>query len=338
MMGGIRRLLGFSDGEEEETIASNITQLVGRTPLVELKKIMEKDMLEARVIGKMEFFQPLGSIKDRGALSMIEDAEEKGLIRAGISTVVTHTSGNLGIGMAFIAIQKGYRFTAVVPGDGYSLEKQILLKYLGADVVHCDPNLGVKGIYDKLYEVCSAIPDSHLIDQFTNPANPGAHFRNTGPEIWKDTGGRIDVLVCGVGSGGTFSGTGKYLKMKNPHVKVIVVEPSESPVLSGGQAGRHLIQGIGAGVITDVMDTSIIDEIITVSSEEAIKNSRRLASEEGILAGISSGAALAASLRVAGRSENKGKMVVTIFPSGGERYMRTQLFAEAREYCEKMNA
>ncbi|KAF8697594.1 hypothetical protein HU200_035780 [Digitaria exilis] len=347
---------------QQEHIASNITQLVGWTPLVELKRIVEKDDVNARIVGKLEFYQPLCSVKDRGALRMIEDAEEKGLISPGSTTLVEPTSGNMGIGLAYIALLRGYRFVAVMPAE-YSLDKQILLRYLGADVVLTDPTLGFQGQLDKLEQLKKEIPNVHVLDQFANAANPEAHFTCTGnsykgssnmkekmsfcmiiahvhlyvgPEIWKDTAGKVDIFVAGSGTGGTVSGVGKYLKMKNPALKVICVEPAESPVISGGKPSRHKIQGVGPGFVPKNLDTSVTDEIITVTAEDAMASAKRLAREEGLLVGISSGANLAACLKVASREENKGKMIVTVFPSGGERYINSDLFAAAREECIAM--
>ncbi|OAY83965.1 Bifunctional L-3-cyanoalanine synthase/cysteine synthase D1, partial [Ananas comosus] len=342
---GIPSLLGSRGEDGEEHIASNITeslkwrklnhtcyliQLIGWTPLIELKRIANKDGINARVIGKFESYQPLSSVKDRSALRMIEDAEEKGLISPGVTTLVESTSGNLGIGLMYIALQKGYKFIAVTFAK-LSLDKQILLKYLGAEVSLTDPALGFKGIFDRIEELKKEIPNVHVLNQFTNPANPEAHFRWTGPEIWHDTAGKVDIFVAGVGSGGTLSGAGKYLKMKNPDIKIICVEPAESAVISGGEPGSHKIQGIGAGFIPENVDTSCIDEVVAVTSDEAMANARRLATEEGLLVGISSGANVAACLKVAAREENKGKMIVTMFPSGGERYVNSELFAQVRE-------
>ncbi|KAF3333415.1 Cysteine synthase [Carex littledalei] len=318
-----------------EHIASNMSELIGWTPLVELKKITQKVGLDARLVAKLEFYQPLSSVKDRSALRMIEDAEEKGLIKPGVTTLVEPTSGNLGIGIILVAIQKGYRFIAVMPAQ-YSLDKQILLRWLGAEVQLTDPTKGIDGLIERTEELKKQIPNVHVLDQFTNPANPDAHFRWTGPEIWEDTAGKIDIFVAGSGSGGTVTGVGKYLKTKNPNIKIVCVEPAESPVISGGEPGPHKIQGVGAGMIPENLDTSVIDEVVTVSSEEAMANARRLAVEEGVLGGISSGAALAASLKLAAKEENKGKMIVMVLPSGGERYANSILFEEVKEECVKM--
>ncbi|CAN6215087.1 unnamed protein product [Urochloa humidicola] len=257
---------------------------------------------------------------------MVEDAEEKGRISPCITTLVEPTSGNMGIGLAYIAVLRGYRFLAVMPAE-YSLDKQILLRYLGAEVVLTDPTLGFQGQLDKVEQLKKEIPNVHVLDQFANAANPEAHFTWTG---------KVDIFVAGSGTGGTISGVGKYLKMKNPAVKVICVEPAESPVISGGKPSRHKIQGVGPGFVPKNLDTSLIDEIITVTAEDAMANARRLAREEGLLVGISSGANLAACLKVASREENKEKMIITVFPSGGERYMTSDLFAAVREECIAM--
>uniref|UniRef100_A0A0D3GHX7 cysteine synthase n=1 Tax=Oryza barthii TaxID=65489 RepID=A0A0D3GHX7_9ORYZ len=293
---GIPSLLSSS----EENIASNITQLIGWTPLVEMKNIAKNEGVQARLVGKMEAYQPLCSVKDRSALRMIEDAEEKGLIIPGVTTLIEPTSGNLGIGLVLVAVQKGYRFIAVMPAK-YSLDKQMLLRFLGAELILTDPAIGFNG-----------------------------------PEIWKDTAGKVDVFVASVGSGGTLTGVGRYLKMKNPSINIVCVEPSESPVISGGSPGPHKIQGTGAGFIPEILDKSVIDEVVTVSTEESMAMARRLAKEEGLLVGISSGANVAACIKIAAREENKGKMIVTMFPSGGERYMNSDLFAPVREECDNM--
>ncbi|BAF19798.1 cysteine synthase-like [Oryza sativa Japonica Group] len=319
----------------EENIASNITQLIGWTPLVEMKNIAKNEGVQARLVGKMEAYQPLCSVKDRSALRMIEDAEEKGLITPGVTTLIEPTSGNLGIGLVLVAVQKGYRFIAVMPAK-YSLDKQMLLRFLGAELILTDPAIGFNGMMDKVEELMKSIPNSHCLNQVTNPANPEAHFMWTGPEIWKDTAGKVDVFVASVGSGGTLTGVGRYLKMKNPSINIVCVEPSESPVISGGSPGPHKIQGTGAGFIPEILDKSVIDEVVTVNTEESMAMARRLAKEEGLLVGISSGANVAACIKIADREENKGKMIVTMFPSGGERYMNSDLFAPVREECDNM--
>uniref|UniRef100_I1NYL5 Tryptophan synthase beta chain-like PALP domain-containing protein n=2 Tax=Oryza glaberrima TaxID=4538 RepID=I1NYL5_ORYGL len=316
-----------------ECIASNITQLIGWTPLIELKNIAKKDGIAARLVGKIEPYQPLSSVKDRSALRLIEDAEERGLISPGITTLAGVTSGNLGIRVAFVAAQKGYKFIAVMPAK-LSIDKQILLRYLGVEVILVDPALnGFKGLLDRVEQLKKDMENVFVIDQFTNPANPDAHFRWTGPEIWKDTAGKVDIFVAASGSGGTVTGVGRYLKMKNPSIKLICVEPAESAVISGGEPAFHNIQGIGPGFIPEILDRSQIDEIVTVTTQEAMDMARRLAREEGLLVGISSGANAAAILKVAAREENKGKMIVTMFSSGGERYLNSELFAQVKEEC-----
>ncbi|KAJ1278596.1 hypothetical protein BS78_04G091000 [Paspalum vaginatum] len=320
-----------------ECIASNITQLIGWTPLIELKNIAKKDGINARLIGKIEPYQPLSSIKDRSALRLIEDAEEKNLISPGITTLVAVTSGNLGIGVAFVAAQKGYKFVAVMPAK-MAIDKQTLLRYLGVEVILVDPAInGFEGLLDRVEQLKNETENVYVLDQFTNPANPDAHFRWTGPEIWKDTEGKVDMFVAAYGSGGTLTGTGRYLKMKNPSVKLICVEPAESAVISGGKPAYHKIQGIGPGFVPEILDTSQIDETITVTSQEAMDTARRLAMEEGLLVGISSGANAAACLKLAAREENKGKMIVTMFSSGGERYLNSELFEQVKEECVNMN-
>ncbi|KAK8939379.1 Cysteine synthase [Platanthera guangdongensis] len=309
--------------------------LVGWTPLLELNNIVEKDRLHIRLVAKLESYQPLCSVKDRGALRMIEDAEEKELITPGITTLVGPTSGNLGIALAFIAIRKGYKFIAIMPAN-YSLERRMLLRHLGAHVILTDPKVGVKGIFDVADQLTEKDPNLFVLDQTTNPANPEAHFLSTGPEIWKDTAGKVDIFVCGSGSGGTITGAARFLKMKNPAIKVICVEPAESAVISGGEPGPHGIQGLGPGFVPEILDICLIDEIITVTTEDALAYARRLALEEGLVMGISSGAALVACLKIAKREENHGKMIVTVFPSAGERYLSTELFADIREECINM--
>ncbi|KAG8069656.1 hypothetical protein GUJ93_ZPchr0006g41954 [Zizania palustris] len=335
---GLPSLLSYSSsegGNGQEHIASDVTELIGWTPLVELKRIAKKDGVDARIVGKIEAYQPLCSVKDRSALRMIEDAEEKGLITPGVTTLVEPTSGNLGLGLVLVALHKGYRFIAVMPGQ-YSFDKQVLLRYMGAEVFLTDPALGFQGLVDKTKQLKKELPNVHVLNQFANPANQDAHIRWTGPEIWKDSAGKVDIFVAGSGSGGTISGVGKYLKMQNPAVKIICVEPAESPVISGGEPGKHKIQGIGPGFLPDMLDTSVIDEVVTVNTEEAMVTAKRLAVEEGLLVGISSGANLAACLKVASKEENKGKMIVTIFPSGGERYMNSDLFAADHQFGWKV--
>ncbi|KAI5059629.1 hypothetical protein GOP47_0025948 [Adiantum capillus-veneris] len=320
---------------QNENIASDVTQLIGWTPLVELKNIASKEGAVARIVGKLECQQPLGSVKDRIALPMIEDAEKHGLIKPGVSTLVEPTSGNTAIALACAAIHKKYKVAAVMPASS-SIERRMILRALGADVYLTDPALGFPGVFAKTDEVLASIPNSYMLNQLANGNNPDAHFRTTGPEIWRDTAGKVDIFMAGSGTGGTFSGAGRFLKEQNPAIKVMVVEPAESAVLSGGCKGAHKIQGIGPGFIPDNADLSVADEIVMVTSEEAMTFALMLAKEEGVLVGPSSGAAVAAAVKVAKRSENAGKMIVTILPSGGERYMTTDLFAPIREECNGM--
>jgi cysteine synthase A len=304
-------------------IAEKITDLIGNTPLVRLNKINES---RAFVYLKLESFNPLHSIKDRVALAMIETAEKDGRLKEG-SVIIEPTSGNTGVGLAFVSAVKGYRIILTMP-ETMSIERRKLLSALGAEVVLTDGAKGMKGAIEKAEELAAGMPNSFLPQQFKNPANPEVHEKTTGPEIWKDTDGQIDILVGGAGTGGTLSGAGKFLKSKKISVKVIAVEPASSPVLSGGKAGSHNIQGIGAGFVPEVFNASVIDEICRVEDRDAEEKARRLAKEEGILAGISSGAALHAALTVSQRSENNGKTIVVILPDSGERYLSTPLFDE----------
>lgn len=327
---------GDDGAAAKENIATDVTQLIGWTPLVEMKRIAHAEGAAARIVGKLEYYQPFCSVKDRIALSMIEDAEEKGLITPGVTTLVELTSGNTGIALAGVAAKKGYKFIAVMPAS-YSLERRILLKCLGADIYLTDPALSFTALLKKIEELKETIPNMHTLNQFSNPSNPDAHFRGTGPEIWQDTAGKVDIFVSGSGTGGTISGVGRYLKLKNPSIKIICVEALESPAISSGQRGCHKIQGISPGFIPDNLDMSVIDEIITVSSEEAMHYARKIAREEGLLVGISSGAAFAAALKVGKRAENAGKLITTILPSAGERYFSTELFSSIREECSNMS-
>jgi cysteine synthase A len=302
-------------------IAESIIDLTGNTPLVKISKINDGGAI---IYAKLEGFNPYHSIKDRTALAMIEAAEKEGKLKEG-SVIVEPTSGNTGIGLAYICAVKGYRLILTMP-DTMSIERQKLLKALGAEVVLTDGNLGMKGSIEKAEEIALGISGSFTPQQFNNPSNPAVHEKTTGPEIWNDTKGAIDILVCGVGTGGTITGTGKYLKSKNCKIKIIAVEPEKSPVLSGGQAGSHRIQGIGAGFIPDVYDKSVVDEIYKVCDEDAANTSRLLAKKEGIFAGISGGAALKAALTAAKLDENKGKTIVVILPDSGERYLSTWLW------------
>lgn len=307
-------------------VYTSADQLIGSTPLVELTHIEREDGLKARIIGKLEFFNPAGSVKDRIAKAMIEDAESRGLLNEG-SVIIEPTSGNTGIGLAAVAAAKGYRIIIVMP-ETMSVERRRMMKAYGAELVLTEGAKGMKGAIAKANELASQIPDSFLPGQFTNPVNPAVHKSTTGPEIWADTDGRVDIFVSGVGTGGTVTGVGGYLKEKNPSVKVVAVEPADSPVLSGGNAGSHKIQGIGAGFVPAVLDTKIYDEIITVKNEEAFATGRRIARSEGILAGISSGAAVWAAIQLAKRPENEGKTIVALLPDTGDRYLSTPLFED----------
>lgn len=308
------------------TVYKAISDLIGNTPLVELTHIEEKEGLDASVVAKVEFFNPAGSVKDRIAKKMIEDAEKKGVIKPG-ATLIEPTSGNTGIGIASVAAAKGYKAIMTMP-ETMSVERRNLLKAYGAKVVLTDGKTGMKGAIAKAKELAATIPNSFIPSQFENPSNPQAHYESTGPEIWKDTEGKVDIFVACVGTGGTVSGTGKYLKDQNPNVKVIAVEPATSPVLSQGYAGPHGIQGIGAGFVPNTLDTSVYDEVFTVTNEQAYETGRLIAHNEGMLVGISSGAATYAAIQIAKRPENKGKTIVVLLPDTGERYLSTPMFAE----------
>lgn len=301
-----------------------MTELIGNTPLAEASNIERELNLQATVLVKLEYFNPTGSVKDRAAKAMIEDAEQKGLLKEG-SVIIEPTSGNTGIGLASIAAAKGYRIILTMP-ETMSVERRNILKAYGAELVLTDGARGMKGAIARAEELAAEIPDSFILGQFTNPANPAAHRASTGPEIWKDTDGKIDILVAGVGTGGTITGVGEYLKEKNPKIRVTAVEPAGSPVLSEGTAGAHKIQGIGAGFVPEVLNTEIYDEVIQVKDEDAFEAAKLFARTEGILTGISSGAALYGALDVARRPENKGKVIVAILPDSGDRYYSTPLF------------
>ena len=307
-------------------VYDSILDLVGKTPLVELKRIEEKEGLQAKLIAKVESFNPGGSVKDRIAKAMIEDAEAKGLLKEG-SVIIEPTSGNTGIGLAAAATVKGYRMILTMP-ETMSVERRNIVKAYGAEVVLTDGTKGMKGAIEKADELAKEIPNSFIAGQFVNPANPATHKKTTGPEIWEDTDGEVDIFVAGVGTGGTITGTGEYLKEKKPEVKIVAVEPASSPVLSEGVSGPHKIQGIGAGFVPETLNTSIYDEIIKVENEDAFETGKYLAAEEAILAGISSGAALYAAIQLAKREENKGKTIVVLLPDNGDRYYSTPLFAK----------
>ena len=305
-------------------IYTSVQELIGRTPLMEIRNIEREEGLEARVLVKLEYLNPAGSVKDRIAKNMIEDAEEKGLLKPG-ATIIEPTSGNTGIGLAAIAASKGYRLILTMP-ETMSVEQRNILKAYGAEIVLTEQVRGMTGAIEKPEELSKEISGSFLTRQFENPANPDTHRKTTGPEIWEDTDGKVDIFVAGVGTGGTITGTGEYLKSKNPQVKVVAVEPSDSPVLSGGAAGPHKLQGIGAGFVPKALNTQIYDEILTLGSEESFAAAKLLAHKEGILVGISSGAALHGAIEIAKRPENKGKTIVVILPDSGDRYYSTPLF------------
>lgn len=307
-----------------ERIYKSVEELIGRTPLMEIRNIEKEEGLEARVLVKLEYLNPAGSVKDRIARNMIQDAEEKGLLKPG-ATIIEPTSGNTGIGLASIAASKGYRLILTMP-ETMSVERRNILKAYGAEIVLTEGARGMTGAIEKAEELATEIPGSFLTRQFENPANPETHRKTTGPEIWEDTDGKVDILVAGVGTGGTISGTGEYLKSQNPQVKVVAVEPSDSPVLSGGAAGPHKLQGIGAGFVPKALNTQIYDEILTLGSEESFAAAKLLAHKEGILVGISSGADLHGAIELAKRPENKGKTIVVILPDSGDRYYSTPLF------------
>ena len=307
-------------------IYTSADQLIGRTPLLELTHIEAAEGLNAKILAKLEYFNPAGSVKDRIAKAMIDDAEATGKLKPG-SVIIEPTSGNTGIGLASVAAARGYRIIIVMP-ETMSVERRQLMKAYGAELVLTDGSKGMKGAIAKADELAKEIPNSFVPGQFVNPANPAAHKRTTGPEIWEDTDGKVDIFVAGVGTGGTVTGVGEYLKSQNPAVKVVAVEPATSPVLSKGTAGAHKIQGIGAGFVPDVLNTKVYDEVIPVANEDAFATGKLVGHKEGVLVGISSGAALWAAIQLAKRPENKGKTIVALLPDTGDRYLSTPLFAD----------
>lgn len=307
-------------------VYTSADQLIGGTPLLELTHIEREEGLEARILGKLEYFNPAGSVKDRIAKAMIDDAEKKGLLKAN-SVIIEPTSGNTGIGLASVAAARDYRIIIVMP-ETMSVERRKLMKAYGAELVLTEGAKGMKGAIEKANELAKEIPNSFIPGQFINPANPAVHKATTGPEIWNDTDGKVDIFVAGVGTGGTITGTGEYLKSQNPNVRIVAVEPASSPMLSKGTAGSHKIQGIGAGFFPDVLDTKVYDEVIAVENEDAFTTGRLIGRKEGVLVGISSGAAVWAAVQLAKRPENKGKTIVVLLPDTGDRYLSTPLFED----------
>ena len=307
-------------------IYTSADQLIGGTPLLELSNIEKEEALKAKVLAKLEYFNPAGSVKDRIGKAMIDDAEEKGILKPG-AVIIEPTSGNTGIGLAAVAAARGYRIIIVMP-ETMSVERRQLMKAYGAELVLTEGAKGMKGAIEKADELAKEIPNAFIPGQFVNPANPAIHYATTGPEIWQDTDGKVDIFVAGVGTGGTITGTGKYLKEKNPQVKIVAVEPASSPVLSKGTAGAHKIQGIGAGFVPEVLDTKVYDEIITVTNEDAFAAGKLIGRKEGVLVGISSGAAAFAAIQLAKRPENRSKNIVVLLPDTGDRYLSTPLFAD----------
>ncbi len=307
-------------------IYSSVDQLIGNTPLLELCNIERQEGVKARILAKLEYLNPAGSVKDRVAKAMLDDAEAKGRLKPG-SVIIEPTSGNTGIGLAAVAAARGYRIIIVMP-ETMSMERRQLMRAYGAELVLTDGAKGMQGAIERADELAREIPGSFIPGQFVNPVNPAAHMASTGPEIWEDTGGKVDIFVAGVGTGGTITGVGRYLKEKNPQVKVVAVEPASSPVLSGGKAGKHGLQGIGAGFIPEILDTAVYDEVIPVEDKDAYAAGKAMGRSEGVLVGISSGAALWAAVQLAKRPENEGKTVVVLLPDTGDRYLSTPMFAD----------
>ena len=307
-------------------VYTSVDQLIGKTPLLELGRLMREEALSARLLAKLEYLNPAGSVKDRVAKAMLDDAERRGVLKPG-SVLIEPTSGNTGIGLAAVAAARGYRVIIVMP-ETMSIERRRMMRAYGAELVLTNGADGMKGAIAKAEELVKEIPDALIPGQFTNPANPAAHYAATGPEIWADTDGQIDLFVAGVGTGGTVTGVGRYLREQNPNVRIVAAEPASSPVLSGGKAGAHKIQGIGAGFVPDVLDTAVYDEVIPVSNEDAFLTARRIGRLEGVAVGISSGAAAHAAILLAKRPENRGKTIVVLFPDGGDRYLSTTLYED----------